>query len=136
PTSPEPFALTPGFLRALEDREEVERTFIPVERINGPVLLLSGSDDAMWPSSKMSDMVVSRLREHGHPHPVRHLRADGTGHWIQHPHLPTTVNHSAHPLDGVDYAYGGEPAAQARGQAAAWEGVLQFLAEVFGTQGG
>lgn len=136
PTSPEPFALTPGFLRALEDREEVERTFIPVERINGPVLLLSGSDDAMWPSSKMSDMVAARLREHGHPHPVRHLRADGTGHWIQHPHLPTTVNHSAHPLDGVDYAYGGEPAAQAHGQAAAWEGVLQFLAEVFGTQGG
>lgn len=129
----EPFALTPGFRAALEDRQEVERTAIPVERINGPVLLLSGAEDAMWPSSEMGEMVVTRLREHGHPHAVRHLRAEGTGHWIQHPFLPTTVNHSQHPLDGVDYAYGGEPAAQARGQAAAWDGLLRFLAEAFGT---
>ena len=87
----------------------------------------------MWPSSEMAEMVVTRLLEHRYQHQVRHLRAEGAGHWIQHPHLPTTVNHSRHPLDGVDFDYGGEPAAQARGQAAAWNGVLAFLADAFGS---
>ena len=67
------FALTPLFLRSLEDEEAVREATIPVERINGPVILISGNDDAMWPSTRYSEMVMERLAEHGHPYPDQHL---------------------------------------------------------------
>ena len=52
PPKGEPIPLTPRFLRGLEDAEAAARAEIPVERINGPVLLISGKDDAMWPSTR------------------------------------------------------------------------------------
>ena len=57
----EPVALTPWYLGNLEDREAVARATIPVERINGPVLLLSGEDDQMWPSPVLAGIAAERL---------------------------------------------------------------------------
>ena len=74
-----PFALTPIFLRGLEDKELAQQAAIPVEQINGPVLAISGKDDAMWPSSLYSEMVIERLDEHQHPYPDQHLAYEGTG---------------------------------------------------------
>lgn len=51
-----------------------------MEKINGPVLLLSGTDDQMWDSGRFTDMVVRRLREQGHAFPDSHLSYEGTGH--------------------------------------------------------
>ena len=39
----------------------VERAAIPVERTNGPILLVSGQDDQMWPSAQMGQLVIERL---------------------------------------------------------------------------
>jgi len=53
-----------GLYRAsLQDRQAVERAVIPVERINGPILLFSGTDDAVLPASMMSEQVVERLKQ-------------------------------------------------------------------------
>src|SRR4029450_6663209 len=52
----EPVVLTPWFLGNLADRAAVERATIPVERINGPVLLLSGEDDQLWPLPVLADI--------------------------------------------------------------------------------
>lgn len=127
-----PFPLAPSFLRALEDADGVREATIAVERINGPVLLLSADDDQMWPSTLFSEMVLARLRSHDHPHPVRHYIARGAGHRLLQPYLPTTVNHAPHSLTGTVYAYGGTPAAHARGEAAAWREVLRFLDDFLG----
>ena len=76
----EPVVLTEWFLGNLEHPEAVERATIPVERINGPVLLLSGEDDRMWPSPVLAGIAAARLAQHGHPHPVLHRRYPGAGH--------------------------------------------------------
>jgi fermentation-respiration switch protein FrsA (DUF1100 family) len=112
---------------ALLDEEAVERARIRVERIDGPVLLLSATDDGSWPSSDYSRMVVDRLEREGHAYPVRHLDFNNAGHAIVFPYVPTTQLVYAHPVSGRISTGGGEPAANARADEASWREVLDFL---------
>ncbi len=132
PPQGEPIALTPRFLRFLEDEEAAERAEIPVERINGPVLLISGKDDAMWPSERLAEIARRRLEEHHFPNPYRHLAYDGAGHMIGMPYMPTTTLASRHPLTGELFAYGGTPKAYAAARRDSWREILKMLDETFG----
>jgi dienelactone hydrolase len=123
------FALTPIFLRTLEDTEAVRRATIPVERINGPVLAVTGKEDAMWPSSLYADMVMERLAEHMHPYPDQHLAYEGAGHGIGQPWWPTTVTETFHPVTHTLFALGGKPKLIAAAQTDAWAKILVFLDE-------
>jgi dienelactone hydrolase len=51
--------------RILDVPDSVSRYGIPVERMHGPVLLIAGADDRLWPSAKMANQVMERLRAHG-----------------------------------------------------------------------
>lgn len=124
-----PVVLTPLFEAQLHDAQAVERARIPVERIDGPVLMISGTDDRMWPSAAMAEIAMRRLR--GHPHPAEHLVYEGAGHRIGRPFGPTTVRNSRHRVIGTDYAFGGNAAADARASADSWPRVLAFLEEAF-----
>ncbi len=62
--------------------DSLEAATIKVDRINGPILLLSGRDDTLWPSTTLSDMVVDRLTAKGFPHAVEHIAYDDAGHLI------------------------------------------------------
>jgi dienelactone hydrolase len=124
--SPEaPLELTPMFLRSLEDRAAVEAAAIAVERIRGPVLLISGEDDRLWPSPVLAEIAAARLATHTHP--VTHLRYSGAGHMIGPVGLPATANTILHPLRGRAMALGGTPAGNAAAAADSWPRVLQFL---------
>ena len=46
---------------SLQDARAVERAIIPVERIGGPIILVSGTDDKVWPSSMICTFVTERL---------------------------------------------------------------------------
>ena len=120
------------FFEGLKDRALAERARIPVERIAGPVLLVSGRDDRAWPSSLYSRMVVSTLSRHGHRHLVRHLDFDDAGHAINLPFVPTTQLSREHPVSKVPYTSGGTPSGNARADDGSWRGVLAFLAEIAG----
>jgi fermentation-respiration switch protein FrsA (DUF1100 family) len=100
---------------ALEDADAVQRAAIAVEKIRGPVLLLSGSDDAAWPSSLFSRMVEQRLQQHQHPWPVRHLDFADAGHSILLPNIPTTSSADGNPADN------------ARANEQSWQAVKEFL---------
>lgn len=104
-----------SMLSALDDPQAVERARIAVERIRGPVLLLSGGDDAAWPSSLFGRMVRQRLRQFEHPWPVEHFDFAEAGHSILLPYVPTTTSHDGHP----------EANAQANQQS--WRAVRDFL---------
>lgn len=75
-------SLADMYRRSLNQQELVERAAIPVERINGPILLLSGNQDTTWPSSVMGDMVVKRLRERVFGFPNEHIAYADAGHMI------------------------------------------------------
>jgi len=124
---PEPRRHADALLTALQDADAVERARIHVERIRGPVLLLSASDDGSWPSSLYSRMVVERLAQFQHAHAVQHLDFEGAGHSIVFPFVPTTQLVYAHPVSGRLSTTGGAPPANADADAASWAGVLHFL---------
>lgn len=67
------------FKAALADKEKVRIAMPALERINGPVLLVSAANDEVWPSYAMSQDVVAYLGSHNFAHPVMH-RTFPTGH--------------------------------------------------------
>jgi dienelactone hydrolase len=66
--------------------EKMGKSRIPVENIHGPVFLVSGTDDAVWPSSRMADAITASLKAAGKP--VTHLKYPGAGHLTTLPGLP------------------------------------------------
>jgi dienelactone hydrolase len=125
--------LTPGFLAALAAAtpEELANAEIPVERTNGPILMVCGEVDDMWPAIELTDPVLRRITEARFPRPVRRLTYPDAGHAINLPYLPTRTS-SVHPLGG-NFAYGGTRAGTAAARAAAWREMLAFLTTALGT---
>ncbi len=66
-----------AFSMMLEDQDEVKKAIIKVEKINGSILLLSASEDEMWPSTDMSDEIMKRLKEKQFKHTFEHLIVEG-----------------------------------------------------------
>lgn len=124
---PEPRRHAEALLTALQDPEAVDRARIRVEKIRGPVMLLSATDDGSWPSSLYSRMVTERLAQHGHTHEVAHLDFEGAGHSVLFPYVPTTQLGYAHPVSGRRSTTGGTPANNAHADEASWAGVRRFL---------
>ncbi|AWV97489.1 palmitoyl-CoA hydrolase [Arcticibacterium luteifluviistationis] len=60
----------------------IEQASIKVENINGPILLFSGNDDKVWPSSLMANMIEERLKTHGFNHSFQNIKYDNAGHSI------------------------------------------------------
>lgn len=67
---------------SLKNKEAVEKALIAVEKINGPVLLISGKDDHLWPSYQMAEEIMKRLKKFNHPYQDMHLSYDNAGHGI------------------------------------------------------
>jgi hypothetical protein len=77
-----PRDLADYYRAGIEQADSLEAATIAVERINGPVLLLSGESDTLWPSSDLSRAVVGRLLAHGFAHEVEHVAYPEAGHLI------------------------------------------------------
>jgi dienelactone hydrolase len=58
---------------------------IPVERINGSILFVTGTHDGIWPCSTMADRAMERLRRHRFAFHAEHARYEGGGHAILMP---------------------------------------------------
>lgn len=123
----EPIELTPMFRAAMQHGEALAAAEIPVERIRGPVLLISARADAIWPSTDLAEIAVARLRARGHRHPVEHLAYDDAGHLILPPYRATTIPAMPHPVLRMTLAFGGTPAGTAHAMADSWPRVLAFL---------
>lgn len=129
-TPGQPVVWAPAYLEHLKDAEAVERATIPVEKIRGPVLLVSGTDDQMWPSSALADIAVRRLEANDFAFPFRHLRYEGAGHTIKVPYGPLTVRVSGLSVVGFSgklYSQGGTAKADAEAGADAWRRQLSFI---------
>lgn len=119
--------LAPAYLDFAADETRSEAALIPVENINGPVLLVSGKADSLWPSAHFSTLIEQRLRERGFDFAAEHLIYEGAGHSIGAGIFPTTVNKSFHPIRKAFIDLGGTPEGLARARADSWPRALEFL---------
>lgn len=122
-------SFTPMFNSIISDRDALRDTEIPVERINGPILLISGQDDQIWPSTVFSEIAIQRLTANNFGHKVKHLTYSNAGQAIGTPFRPTTVLEAKHPVNGVLMKLGGTPAGNAHACEDSWQQVLAFLNE-------
>ncbi len=98
---------------------------IPVERINGPVLLVSARDDKLWPSAAMADQVIARLDKAKFRYPHNNLAYDNAGHaGFGEPLPPGTVVPPA-----MLAQLGGTAEGNLAMRADAWPKLLAFLDE-------
>jgi uncharacterized protein len=111
------------YLGSLQDQHAVERAVIPVERINGPILLASGTDDAIWPSSMMCERVVERLKQRHFAFSFQHSSYDGAGHLLAGPSRLAPVRS----IDAGGMAIGGTAEANAAARDDAWANVCTFF---------
>lgn len=102
--------------------EQLRRATIPVERIDGPVLLVSGGSDAIWPSAKLAEVAIERLDAHDHPWPYENLVYPDAGHAIRTPYRAENGTATT-----VEHRLGGTNGANARAAADAWQVVLDYL---------
>ncbi|MGE5543364.1 MAG: acyl-CoA thioester hydrolase/BAAT C-terminal domain-containing protein, partial [Bacillota bacterium] len=121
----EPWPTAPLYEYALQNKDAVEKATIKVEQINGPVLLISGGRDEAWPSGQLSEMVMQRLKEKGHPFPDVRLHYENAGSQIGTPYNPTTVNWLT--LPGFVIDLGGSPKADAVASMDSWPKIFDFF---------
>lgn len=114
PRIPNPFDI----LQATPD--QLERAEIPVERTNGPVLLISGDADQVWPSTQLSQIAMDRLQRSERHYLDGFLHYPDAGHGIQPPYLPATPG---------TYYNGGDPRGNAFANEDSWQRVLNMLDE-------
>ena len=114
------------YQRSLATLPAHDDAIIPVERINGPVLLFSGKADMLWPSSEMADQVITRLDARRFRYAHEHIAYPNAGHG------------SATPPGGGPWmaqldALGGTPQGNADAQADMWKRTIAFFQKRFGT---
>jgi len=108
------------------DQPEAAAAAIPVEKLRGPVLLVSSRDDGMWPATVMCDRVVERLRASGFAHPVEHLHYESCAHQLPDAWLPP-------PYGGM---LGGTAEGSMRAYADYWPRLRAFLDRAIGPASG
>lgn len=125
-----PYEMSRGFTSIFKLYEDALPTLpqhagaaIPVERINGPILLISGRADALWPSTAMAEAIVARLSARNFRHRVDHVSYADAGHMAPAPPSigPTRAEAIA--------MLGGTIEGNDRARALAWPATICFFRE-------
>lgn len=101
---------------------------IPVEAISGPLLLICGGKDQVWPSCASVEAIKTRLQQHGVTRTPTVLAYPEAGHFVGGlvPYSPSTLV-SGTTASGLELTAGGTPQAYQAARAKAWPAVLAFL---------
>jgi dienelactone hydrolase len=112
---------------ALIRRDGLGDAVIPVERINGPVLLISGIGDLALPATLLSEIAYKRLEASQFAYPYEHIALPGAGHRLGVPNLPRTVDKIGSLL------LGGNAKDAAAANLEFWPRMIRFLQTHLGT---
>ncbi|MCZ2819836.1 acyl-CoA thioesterase/bile acid-CoA:amino acid N-acyltransferase family protein [Modestobacter sp. VKM Ac-2977] len=124
-----PMRQVEGFRRRMRDAALVQQASIEVERCRGPLMLLAGEEDQLWPSGEYVDRIEQRLADHGWAGRLEVVRSPGVGHFVCFPYaLPSLPPMTAiAPSASFSIDFGGSPAAHAAAAGANWHRQLDFL---------
>jgi dienelactone hydrolase len=106
--------------RSMRPEGQEGDAIIPVERINGDILLISAGQDGLWDSTGMSRRIVARLGANNFAHRVEHLDYPTAGHGVVGG--PVTLE-QAQQLTQV----GGTPEGNYAARQEVWTKVLAFF---------
>ena len=101
---------------------------IEVEKTQGPILMISGQDDHLWPSSEMADDVVFRLKHSHFAYSFENLKYPHAGHSAGRPDIiPAWHGRVRNPTSGKENDLGGSTKGDAESSLDSIPKVLEFL---------
>jgi dienelactone hydrolase len=114
----DPLPLVSNSIERMNKTKEITDATTPIEKINGPILLISGVDDRLWPSTLYSEYAIHRLDASKFAFPYRHLYFKGAGHFVGAP--PYVAYNDPQET-------GGSIQANSQANAIAWEFILDYF---------
>lgn len=117
----------------LTKTEYITQATIRVEKINGPILLFSGLDDMVWPSSLMADMIEQRIKENNFKYSFQNIKYKEAGHLISsNPESNSDYRTGTINIDGKDYEFefGGTPEGDNKAKQDAKMRLLDFIEKI------
>lgn len=75
------------FHKALADQEQVRKAMFTFEKINGPILMISATNDQIWPCTAMTNDIVDYLKQKNFRYQVVH-KSYPTGHGFSRESAP------------------------------------------------
>jgi len=103
------------------EKNNSDSGFIKVEKIKGPVFIVSGKMDKLWPSYEMGESIVRRLQKNNFGYSFKHVAYDSAGHSIGGPPLRQGIDIS--PLG----RNGGSPENNLNARLTNWELLINFF---------
>ncbi|WPC40095.1 acyl-CoA thioesterase/bile acid-CoA:amino acid N-acyltransferase family protein [Clostridium sp. JS66] len=70
----------------LVEKGNVDEAVIPVEKINGPILMISSLKDNIWPSKIHCEIIVELLRKAHFKYEYKHITYEKSGHMLTVPY--------------------------------------------------
>jgi dienelactone hydrolase len=120
-------AYTPSTRLTAADHPEAA---IPVERIRGPIFLLCGESDLIWPSCTYTAEIAARRSTNHAPYPDVSITEPEAGHFVGSPvpDIPATIGFLQRGQRTL--TVGGTQETDALGRLDAWPQLLAFLANL------
>ncbi|MEA3456184.1 MAG: acyl-CoA thioester hydrolase/BAAT C-terminal domain-containing protein [Campylobacterota bacterium] len=82
-------AFLESYERGMQASKMSEEARICVEKINGPLFLVAGTDDQVWPAANFADMIAERLKHSEHQYFYQYFKEEGAGHLVGLPYFPS-----------------------------------------------
>ncbi|HLZ14564.1 MAG TPA: acyl-CoA thioester hydrolase/BAAT C-terminal domain-containing protein [Candidatus Saccharimonadales bacterium] len=107
---------------------------IAIEKAACPLLLISGKNDQLWPSERMANLIMERLKKHSYPHHYEHIAYPNAGHRIKVPGLdpssyePVSEDTVTHEILSLGGTYEGNKLASEQ----SWNETVSFLRSALG----
>ncbi len=122
-TENDPYSLVDLFLARQRNQKDAVHTAIQVENIRCPLLVVSGQDDKIWPSSLYAKQIAERLNENASTIVRKFLDFPHAGHGIISPYDKPIY----HPVGKFWCALGGTPEGNQLAYENAWHETFTFL---------
>ncbi len=117
----------------LTKTDYVTQATIKVEKIKGPILLFSGKNDMVWPSSLMADMIEQRIKKSNFKYAFQNIKYEKAGHLISsNPESNSGFRTGKINIDGKDYEfeYGGTNEGDKKAKQDAKMKLLDFIEKI------
>lgn len=117
------------FKRTLKEASpaQLAAAAIPVEKIHGPVLLISSKADKLWPSAAMADAAEARMKANHFAYPITNLQFDDASHLLMG-YGPGLIKFGIPMIWEMNF--GGSPEGTRKARDAGWVASKAFLAQI------
>lgn len=123
-TEQDPFIIADLFT-ARNSMENAKLAEIPVEKIDCPLLLFSGSKDAIWTSTYYCKSIIKRLNAHNSPIKYKHINYEDAGHGL----IASYDGPIYHPVGKFWCKLGGTPEGNQIANLESLKETIKFLSE-------